>query len=115
MAHSIAASLKRELPEAQRVVVLRAEGAVRYVCPQRIAYPAPLPAALPMNLRVAREVRGELRLHGGGREIWSARRHLLPERRILVPTPAQLPAGVDALTVEIGAPHRHRSSSPLDA
>ena len=38
VARSIAASLRRELPNAERFVSIRAEGAVRYVCPQRIAH-----------------------------------------------------------------------------
>ena len=88
VARTIAASLHRELPNAERFISIHAEGAVRYVCPQRIAHPAPLPPALPINLRVSREIHGRLRLHSGDREIWSAQRHLLPERRILIPTPS---------------------------
>ena len=110
VARSLAASLRRELPEAEHFLSIRAEGAVRYVCPQRIARPAPLPPALPLNLRVSREVRGRLRLRGGDREIWSAERHLLPERRILVPAPLYLPAGVDSLTVEVSVPSSGHSS-----
>ena len=110
VARSIAASLHRELPNAERFISIRAEGAVRYVCPQRIAHPAPLPPALPLNLRVSREVRGRLRLRSGDREMWSAQRHLLPERRILIPTPLHLPADIDSLTVEVCAPSSARSS-----
>ena len=110
VARSIAASLHRELPNAERFISIRAEGAVRYVCPQRIAHPAPLPPALPLNLRVSREVRGRLRLRSGDREVWSAQRHLLPERRILIPTPLHLPADIDSLTVEVSPPSSGRSS-----
>jgi NADPH-dependent 2,4-dienoyl-CoA reductase/sulfur reductase-like enzyme len=101
VARAIAASLRGELPDAERFTSIRAEGAVRYVCPQRIAHPAPLPPALPLNLRVRREVQGRLRVRSGEREVWGAQRHLFPERRILVPAPLQLPAGVDSLTVEV--------------
>jgi thioredoxin reductase len=103
VARAIAASLRRELPGAERFVSIHGEGAVRYVCPQRIAQPAPLPAALPINLRVSHEVHGRLRLIGSGREVWGAQRHLLPERRILIPAPLHLPAEIDSLAVEVDA------------
>ncbi len=103
VARAIAASLRRELLNAERFISIHAEGAVRYVCPQRIAHPAPLPFALPINLRVSREVHGRLRLYSGSREIWSAQRHLLPERRILIPAPAHLPVDIDSLIVDVAA------------
>ena len=108
VARCIAASLNRELPEAERFISIRAQGAVRYVCPQRIAHPAPLPPALPLNVRVSREPRGRLRLGSGDRELWGAQRHLLPERRILIPAPPHLPVDIDTLIVDVaeaaGAP-----------
>jgi len=100
VARCIAASLKHELPDAEHRIPIHAQDAVRYVCPQRIAQPAVLPPALPLNLRVSREVRGRLCLRSGDRELWSAQRHMLPERRILVPMPAHLPTDIDSLTVE---------------
>ena len=110
VARTIAASLHRGLPNAERFISIHAEGVVRYVCPQRIAHPAPLPPALPLNLRVSREIHGRLRLYSGDREMWSAQRHLLPERRIVIPMPLHLPAGIDSLTVEVDAPSSGRSS-----
>ncbi len=110
VARAIAASLRRELPGAERFISVHAQGAVRYVCPQRIAHPAPLPPALPLNLRVNREVQGRLRVRSADRELWSAQRHLLPERRILIPTPPHLPADIDSLTVDVHAPSRNPSS-----
>lgn len=101
VARCMAASLRRELPDAERFVSMHAEGAVRYVCPQRIAQPAPLPPALPINLRVSREVHGRLRLRSSAREVWGAQRQLLPERRILIPALSHLPADIDSLTVEV--------------
>ena len=103
VARAIAASLHRELPNAERFISIHAGGAVRYVCPQRIAHPAPLPPALPLNLRVNREVRGRLRLSSGDREVWSAQRHLLPERRIVIRPLVHLPADVESLTVDVAS------------
>jgi len=101
VARCIAASLRGELPAGERFIALRAQGDVRYVCPQRIAQPAPLAPALPLNLRVVREVRGRLRVSSSDHEIWSAPRHLLPERRILVPAPLNLSLDIDSLTIDV--------------
>jgi NADPH-dependent 2,4-dienoyl-CoA reductase/sulfur reductase-like enzyme len=110
VARAIAASLRGGLPTPERFASVQAVGAVRYVCPQRIAHPAPLPAALPLNLRVREEVRGRLRLLSGDRELWSATRHLLPERRIIVPWPSQLPPDIDSLAIEVSAQSTRHSS-----
>ena len=101
VAGAIAASLEENLPIAARHVTLQVKHPLRYVCPQRLALPAALPPALPLNVRVKSEVRGRLTLSAGDREIWSAKRHWLPERRILVPAPAVIAAEVERMTIEI--------------
>jgi len=58
----------------------------------------------------AQPVQGRLRLRSGDREMWSNERHLLPERRILIPTPLQLPADIDSLSVEVCVPSSGHSS-----
>jgi hypothetical protein len=110
VARAVAASLRGSLPQAARHASLEARGPVRYVCPQRVAFPAPLPPALPLNLRVSREVHGRLRVQGAGGDLWNARRHLLPERRIIVPWPSQLPPDTDSLTIDVAAPVLGHSS-----
>ncbi len=104
VARAIAASLRGFLPTATHHAAFETQGVVRYACPQRIAFPAPLPPALPLNLRVSREVHGRLRVQGAGGDIWSARRHLLPERRIIVPWPLHLPPDTDSLIIDVSAP-----------
>ena len=104
VARAIAASLRGQLPAATHHATLEARDPVRYVCPQRIAHPAPLPPALPFNLRVNREVHGRVRVRGAGEELWSTRRHLFPERRIIVPWPSNFPSDSNSLTVDVAAP-----------
>lgn len=103
VAGSIVGSLTGALPEAERLISIHAEGTVRYVCPQRMAEPAPLPPALPLNLRVREEVKGRLRVRSGERELWGAQRHLLPERRIIVPWPSVDAPDTDTLAVDVQA------------
>lgn len=104
VARAIAASLRGMLPVPTHQVMLEARAPVRYACPQRIAFPAPLPAALPLNLRVSEEIHGRLRVQSAQGELWSARRHLLPETRVIVPWPANLPCGTRSLVVEVSPP-----------
>jgi hypothetical protein len=77
---------------------------VRWVSPQRLAHPAPLPAALPLNLRVDHPLRGRLRVMAGTTELWGERRRLLPERRVLLPLPAERMAAVAEAMVEVADP-----------
>ena len=110
VARAVAASLRGMLPLPTHHVALQARAPVRYACPQRIAFPAPLPAALPLNLRVSEEIHGRLRMQGAEGELWGARRHLLPETRIIVPWPANLPPDTGLLTLDVAAPSaRHPS------
>ena len=111
VARAIAASLRGMLPQPTHHVMMQARAPVRYACPQRLAFPAPLPAALPLNLRVSEEIHGRLRVHCAQGELWGAWRHLLPETRIIVPWPADLPSATRALVVEVSLPVTGRSSA----
>jgi thioredoxin reductase len=104
VARAIVASLRGHLPAATHHATLEARDPVRYVCPQRIAHPAPLPSALPFNLRVNREVHGRVRVRGAGEELWTTRRHLFPERRIILPGWSDFPSDSDSLIVDVSAP-----------
>ena len=84
VARAIAASLSGRLPAATHFVTLDTLAPVRYVCPQKYAFPAPIAPALPLNIRVHRAVHGRLRVMHGANEVWSESRHLGPERRVIV-------------------------------
>lgn len=101
VARAIAASLRGSLPNAARHAVLETRGPVRYVCPQRIAFPAPVPAALPFNIRVSRPTRGRLRVLDGAREVWGEGRNLLPERRVILPFAAHVAEHAERLAIDI--------------
>jgi len=104
VAHAIAASLHGALPDATSRIALEAQAPVRYVCPQRIASPAPLPAALPFNVRMSRAARGRLRVRAGMRELWGQDRRLLPERRILIPLDVKRVDDAHTLVVDFAEP-----------
>jgi thioredoxin reductase len=101
VARAIFASLRGQLPDATRRTPLLVSSPVRYVCPQTLSYPAPIPSALPVNIRVDRETRGRLRVLDGGRELWGATRRLIPERRIVIPLTAQMSMETACVTVEL--------------
>ena len=101
VARAIVASLRGTLPQAARHAVLETQGPVRYVCPQRIAFPAPIPAALPINIRVSRPARGRLRVRAGVREVWGEVRELVPERRVILPFAAHVAEHAERLAIDI--------------
>jgi thioredoxin reductase len=101
VAHAIAASLHDALPAATRLIPLEVLDPVRYVCPQRVAAPAPLPAALPFNVRVARSARGRLRVLAGKHELWGQDRKFLPERRFDLPFDTQHLGAAESLAVDV--------------
>lgn len=95
-------SLRSMLPEATPAVPVTYAAPLKYVYPQRItaqmgiAGPAP-----PLRARVSRAARGRLRLLVDGRELWSRRARLLPERRITIPTDRLPPVGAQSIHVEL--------------
>jgi hypothetical protein len=54
-----------------------------------------------LRARVSRAARGRLRLLVDGRELWSHRVRLLPERRITIPTDRLPPVGAQSIHVEL--------------
>jgi hypothetical protein len=86
---------------ATHQATLEAKASVRYVCPQRVAFPAPVPAALPINIRVGRPACGRLRVLDGAREVWGEVRRLLPERRVILPLPLHVAEHVERLAIDI--------------
>ncbi|MEO8038504.1 MAG: FAD/NAD(P)-binding oxidoreductase [Betaproteobacteria bacterium] len=100
VAHVVAASVHGALPEAQRFVTLEARAPLRYICPQRFALPAPLPAALPFHARADGALRGRLRVMRHKHELWGQDQRVAPERRICVPLEAGSLDSADHLVVE---------------
>ncbi len=101
VARTIAASLSGRLPRAERHTSLEAREPIRYVCPQKIAFPAPIPPALPINIRVTRTVQGKVRIRDGSRVEYGEVRNWLPERRFLLPWPAAVAKHVERLDIDI--------------
>jgi NADPH-dependent 2,4-dienoyl-CoA reductase/sulfur reductase-like enzyme len=101
VAHAIGASLDGRLPEAKYSTTMQTRAPIRYVCPRKIAFPAPLPPALPINIRVDRPVMGRLRILDGQRELWGKDGYLLPERRVILPWPATSGDPHQRLTIAI--------------
>jgi hypothetical protein len=101
VACAIAASLRGQLPAATHHAMLEARDPVRYVCPQRVAFPAPVPAALPINIRVSRPARGRLRVLDGACEVWGEARRLLPERRVILPIASHVTEHAERLAIGI--------------
>lgn len=93
VASAVAASLSGTLPAAARSVRLQVQPPLRYVCPQRIALPAPLPAALETHARVLARVTGELRAVAGTGVVLRQRVRTRPERRLACPVPLTDPGG----------------------
>jgi NADPH-dependent 2,4-dienoyl-CoA reductase/sulfur reductase-like enzyme len=90
----VARDLKGSLPRPERAVSLSIGAGLKYVVPQRL-----VPGALEgrsLQLRVARPVKGYLRLSGEGLTPHRQRISALPERRILLPlSHVALPAAGD--------------------
>jgi NADPH-dependent 2,4-dienoyl-CoA reductase/sulfur reductase-like enzyme len=96
----IAAALLGVLPPAARRIAVQAADPIKYVYPQFIA-PTATGVLPPLRARVGRAARGRLRLVADGREIWSKRATLLPERRIAIPADRLNPAAVGDIRVEL--------------
>ncbi len=74
-------------PCATTTVAVGFDGPIKLVVPSLLRATRHAPALADFQLRVTRSARGRLALEIDGREVWSLRRHFLPERRILVPIP----------------------------
>jgi NADPH-dependent 2,4-dienoyl-CoA reductase/sulfur reductase-like enzyme len=95
---AMAAALAGTLPEAGLGIPVRAGGGLRYVYPQRLV---PDGQAVRLFARVGAEQRGRLRVSAAGQVLQDRAIHALPERRITITLPANLPRDMAALTVEL--------------
>jgi hypothetical protein len=95
-------ALQSRLPEATPAVPVTYAAPLKYVYPQRFTAQMPIAGPPPfLRARVSRAVRGRLRLLVDGRELWSRRARLLPERRITIPTDRLPPIGARSIHVEL--------------
>jgi len=93
--------LKDRLPEATPAVPVTYAAPLKYVYPQRFTAQMGVVGPPPLCARVSRAARGRLRLLVDGRELWSHRVNLLPERRITIPTDRLPPVGAQQIHVEL--------------
>jgi hypothetical protein len=101
VARAITTSLSGRLPKAESFTSLATREPLRYVCPQKIAFPAPFPPALPINMRVTRATQGRIRIRNDQGVDYGAKRSWLPERRILLPWPADVAKHVERIYIDI--------------
>jgi hypothetical protein len=95
-------SLQGKLPEATPAVPVTCTAPLKYVYPQRFTAQMGIAGPPPrLRARVSRAARGRLRLLVDGRELWSHRVRLLPERRITIPTDRLPPVGAQSIHVEL--------------
>jgi NADPH-dependent 2,4-dienoyl-CoA reductase/sulfur reductase-like enzyme len=95
-------SLQSKLPEVTPAIPVTYAAPLKYVYPQRITAQMGIAGAPPpLRARVSRAARGRLRLLVDGRELWSRRARLLPERRITIPTGRLPPIGAQSIHVEL--------------
>lgn len=99
-AEAIAAHLAGRLPAPAPAIAVTAKPPLRYVYPQRLVAPIAGLSPLLLKARAERAARGRLRLMADGREVWSRRMSLLPERRISLPVDRVPRDGVASIGVE---------------
>jgi len=101
-AANVILGLKDKLPEASPSVPVTYAAPLKYVYPQRFTVQMPIAGPPPLlRARVSRATRGRLRLLVDGRELWSRRVSLLPERRISIPSDRLPAAGMRSIHVEL--------------
>jgi NADPH-dependent 2,4-dienoyl-CoA reductase/sulfur reductase-like enzyme len=89
----LALHLRGGLPPALPRIPVTAAPPIKYAYPQALAPQAnKILEHPPIRARAVRAARGQLRLLADGREVWSRRLRLLPERRIEIPAD-RLPSG----------------------
>ena len=94
-AEAIAAHLAGRLPAPAPAIAVTAKPPLRYVYPQRLVTPVAHLSPLLLKARADRAGRGRLRLLADGRELWSRRMSILPERRISLPVRSPAARGRD--------------------
>lgn len=99
-AYAIDAFLRSELPDPSLNQPLQiSSDAIRYALPQRIAPHGP-GQHKQIQLRVVRQVKGELHLSQNGQTISRRRINAMPERRVTIDLPDQLGTGALVLSLE---------------
>lgn len=89
--HALAEDIGRD-PDAASPVPVTFDDPVKLVVPNILRRTPSLPAAFRnFQLRFQRRARGRLSLELEGREVWHASGAWMPERRVLVPIPADAP------------------------
>jgi hypothetical protein len=97
----LAMQVQGTLPPALPRVPVTCAPPIKYAYPQAFAPQANNALELsPIRARAARAARGQLRLLVDGREVWSRRLRLLPERRIEIPADRLPSAGCAAVHVD---------------
>ena len=99
-ADAIAAQLAGRLPAHEPFLAITAKSPLRYVYPQRLALPFERLSPLMLKARADRIARGRLRILAEGRELWSRRRRILPERRIELPADSLPPRCESPIVVD---------------
>ena len=99
-ADAIVAFFAGRLPPALSIAAVKAAPPLKYVYPQRLSFPASAISPLLFKARAIRAAKGNLRLLADGRELWSRRMTILPERRLSLPLSRIPRAGVSSLSVE---------------
>jgi thioredoxin reductase len=84
-AAAIADHLTGRLPAPGPAIPVTVSSPLRYAYPQRLLPPAMNVPPLMLKARAMRAATGQLRLLADGKELWSRRMSLLPERRISLP------------------------------
>ncbi|MGH6947558.1 MAG: FAD-dependent oxidoreductase [Kiloniellales bacterium] len=85
-AKAIIADLSARLPTPQSRVRVSTAGALRYLCPALVSFPDDTFGSWSFNARASHELRGRLSVVADGTEVWSRRLHVLPERRLTIPS-----------------------------
>lgn len=91
--------LRGELPTAGEQIAIHCAAPIKLCVPQRLSR-SPTPGLSHLQLRVSTPASGTLRVLANGKELWSRRVDVLPERRLLIPLDAlHLPADIERLDV----------------
>jgi len=86
-ARNIVAYLAGILHTPENMVPVTADGALKYVYPQRLSLSPVAGRPIPLYARATREMRGMLSISADGRAVWKKRIHVLPERRVEIQMP----------------------------
>ncbi len=97
------ADIEGALPDPQRAIPVAVKAPLKYAYPQFLCPDGAPPSPLLFKARLARPVRGRLRVLADDREIWSAAISSRPERRIAWSAPGNSWHGARSLTIDCEA------------